>query len=113
MRSRQSILSQATFGSRIAEDELDRLQLYFVETEQWRRVLSGSADIVFGAKGSGKSALYSLLVAKKEELRLGRRTIFLPAENPRGTPAFRDLTTQRKRPPKALLNGDYCMDMIA
>ncbi|WP_130430022.1 P-loop ATPase, Sll1717 family [Rivibacter subsaxonicus] len=94
MRSRQSILSSATFGSRIAEDELDRLQLYFVETEQWRRVLSGDADIIFGAKGSGKSALYSLLVAQKEDLRLGRRTIFLAAENPRGTPAFRDLTTQ-------------------
>lgn len=94
MRSRQSVLSRSTFGSRIAEDEVDRLQLYFVETEQWRRILSGAADIVFGPKGSGKSALYSLLVSKKEELRLDRRTIFLPAENPRGTPAFRDLTTQ-------------------
>lgn len=50
-------------------------------------------DIVFGAKGAGKSALYSLLVAQKDRLRLGRRTIFLAAENPRGTPAFRDLTT--------------------
>lgn len=94
MRSSQSILRECTFGSRIAEDEVDRLKLYFVETEQWRRVLSGEADIVFGPKGSGKSALYSLLVTKKEELRLGHRTIFLAAENPRGTPAFRDLTTQ-------------------
>ena len=55
--------------------------------------MAGDVDIVFGAKGSGKSALYSLLTAKKEEFRLGRRTIFLQAENPRGTPAFRDLTT--------------------
>lgn len=94
MGSSQSILRECTFGSRIAEEEGDRLKLYFVETEQWRRVLSGEADIVFGPKGSGKSALYSLLVAKKEELRLGHRTIFLAAENPRGTPAFRDLTTQ-------------------
>jgi len=93
MRSRASILTNAVFGSRIAEEEIDRLQLYFVETEQWRKVLAGDVDIVFGAKGSGKSALYSLLVARKDELRLGRRTIFLAGENPRGTPAFRDLTT--------------------
>ena len=93
MRTTQSILSESRFGSRIAEEEMDRLQLYFVETEQWRKVLAGDVDIIFGAKGSGKSALYSLLVARKEEFRLGRRTMFLAAENPRGTPAFRDLTT--------------------
>jgi len=93
MRSRQAILTAAVFGSRIAEEELDRLQDYFVETEQWRKLIAGDVDIVFGAKGSGKSALYSLLVARKEEFRLGRRTLFLAAENPRGTPAFRDLTT--------------------
>ena len=93
MISRASILTKAEFGSRIAEEELDHLQTYFVETEQWRKVLAGDVDIVFGAKGSGKSALYSLLVGQKEQLRLGRRTMFLAAENPRGTPAFRDLTT--------------------
>ena len=93
MSTRARILSKASFGNRIAEEEIDHLQSYFVETEQWRKVLSGDVDIVFGAKGSGKSALYSLLVAQKEQLRLGRRTIFLAAENPRGTPAFRDLTT--------------------
>lgn len=65
-----------------------------METEQWRRLLAGDVDIVFGAKGSGKSALYSLLVAQNEQLRLDRRTVFLPAENPRGTPAFRNLTTE-------------------
>lgn len=93
MANRKDLLQRAEFGSRIAEDEVDELHSYFVETEQWRKVLAGDVDIVFGAKGAGKSALYSLLVAQKEQLRLGRRTMFLPAENPRGTPAFRDLTT--------------------
>ena len=93
MISRARILTKASFGNQIAEEETDHLQSYFVETEQWRKVLSGDVDIVFGSKGSGKSALYSLLVAQKDQLRLGRRTIFLPAENPRGTPAFRDLAT--------------------
>lgn len=93
MITRTTALTEAEFGSRIAEDEVDELHSYFVETDQWRKILTGEVDIVFGAKGSGKSALYSLLVAKRDELRLGRRTIFLAAENPRGTPAFRDLTT--------------------
>ncbi|WP_334007218.1 P-loop ATPase, Sll1717 family [Burkholderia orbicola] len=88
------VLVNSGFGSRIAEDELDNLHAYFVETDQWKRLLSGEVDVVFGAKGAGKSALYSLLVAKKDELRLGRRTLFLAAENPRGTPAFRDLIAE-------------------
>src|SRR6185503_17468696 len=32
-----------------------------------------------------------LLIRQQETLRLGRRIVFLAAENPRGTPAFRDL----------------------
>ena len=89
--SKKIALTQASFGSRVAEDEVESLHEYFVETEQWRRLFAGEVDIIFGAKGAGKSALYSLLVSQKEELRLGRRTLFMPAENPRGTPIFRDL----------------------
>ncbi|MHB8472038.1 MAG: P-loop ATPase, Sll1717 family [Gammaproteobacteria bacterium] len=88
---RENALMQADFGSRVAEDEVDRLHEYFVETEQWRKLIAGDVDIVFGAKGAGKSALYSLLVSQKDVLRLGRRTVFVAAENPRGTPAFRDI----------------------
>ena len=92
MTDAQKALLAANFGSRIAEDDTE-LHSYFVETEQWRKILKGDIDIIFGAKGAGKSALYSLLVAQKEVFRLGRRTMFLAAENPRGAPAFRDLTT--------------------
>lgn len=88
---KQQILESSEFGSQIAEDEIGKLSHYFVETEQWRKFYSGECDIVFGAKGSGKSALYSLLTSKKEEFRLGKRTVFLQAENPRGLPAFRDI----------------------
>lgn len=86
-------LTSATFGSRVAEDETEGLHSYFVETEQWRKLVAGDIDIVFGAKGAGKSALYSLLISQKETLRLGRRIVFIAAENPRGTPAFRDLAS--------------------
>lgn len=93
MSSIIEILTAANFGSRVAEDEVDELHSYFVETEQWRKVNAGDVDIVFGSKGSGKSAIYSLLTAQKEHFRLGRRTMILAAENPRGTPAFRDLVS--------------------
>jgi Fe-S cluster assembly ATPase SufC len=80
---RKSVLQGALLGSRIAEDEVDELHAYFVETDQWKKLLSGEIDVVFGSKGSGKSALYSLLVSKKDELRVKGRTLFLAAENPR------------------------------
>ena len=89
---KKSALLSATFGDRVAEEEVEGLHSYFVETEQWRKILAGDVDIIYGPKGSGKSALYALLVSQKETLRLGRRILFLPAENPRGTPAFRDLS---------------------
>lgn len=63
---------------------------YFVETDNWHRVFKGNIDIIYGPKGSGKSALYSLLVARTDEL-FDRKIVLVPGENPRGTPAFRDL----------------------
>lgn len=46
-------LMLASFGSRVAEEEVESLHEYFVETEQWRRLLAGEVDIVFGSKGAG------------------------------------------------------------
>jgi hypothetical protein len=46
--------------------------------------------VVYGPKGSGKSAIYALLLNRKREL-LDRRIVIVAAENPRGTPAFQDL----------------------
>jgi hypothetical protein len=86
------ILRSVNFGQRVAEEESDELASYFVETDHWRRVYSGEVDVVYGPKGSGKSALYSLLVKRADDL-FDRNVILAPAENPRGTPAFGDLVT--------------------
>lgn len=96
--TKQEILEAASFGERIAEHEMKDLARYFVVTEQWRALLAGEKDIVYGPKGSGKSALYSLLMQNDGRLFDERQIIVIPAEKPSGTPAFQDLA---KDPPAA------------
>lgn len=86
------VLREVDFGQRVAEEEGNSLAGYFVETEQWRRLYADEIDIVYGPKGSGKSAMYSLLIARMDDL-FDRNVILVPAENPRGAPAFQDLVT--------------------
>ncbi|MFL6388682.1 MAG: P-loop ATPase, Sll1717 family [Terriglobales bacterium] len=90
--TKAKILSAVNFGKRIAEDEIGALESYFVETDQWRSVFSGEIDIVYGAKGSGKSAIYSLLLRKTREL-LSRQILVVPSENVMGAPVFQALVS--------------------
>jgi hypothetical protein len=89
---KQDILRQISFGERIAEEEVEELAGYFVETDQWKRIFGGQVDVVYGAKGSGKSAIYSLLMTRTNEL-FDRGILIVAGENPRGAPAFKDLVT--------------------
>lgn len=88
--SNRDVLAATSFGQRVAEDEIDDLASYFVETEQWRKVEAGEIDVVFGTKGSGKSAIYATLTQREDEL-FDSGIVLLAAEKPRGTPAFQDL----------------------
>ncbi|MFZ0889179.1 MAG: hypothetical protein WA005_12060 [Candidatus Binataceae bacterium] len=88
--TKREVLNATTFGKTTAEDERLDLSSYFVETDQWRRIFSGETDVVYGAKGSGKSAIYALLLSRRGELR-GRGIIVVPCENPQGAPAFKDV----------------------
>jgi len=89
---KRAILRSIAFGHRVAEDETDVLSTYFVETDHWQRLYRGDIDIVYGPKGSGKSALYSLLLSKSTNL-FDRNILLVAGENPRGATAFRDLVT--------------------
>jgi len=80
---KHQILLSVTFGHRIAEEETDVLATYFVETDHWNRLLRGDIDVVYGPKGSGKSALYSLLLNRSNEL-FDRSIVLIAGENPRG-----------------------------
>jgi hypothetical protein len=84
------MLQRLELGRRIAEEESDHLAGYFVETDQWRRIFSGEVDIVYGPKGSGKSAIYTTLVNRADDL-FDRGILVELAENPQGAPAFRGL----------------------
>jgi len=90
--NKREILNEVSFGKRIAEEEIAELSSYFVETDQWKRIYYGEVDIVYGPKGSGKSAIYFLLINKQAELEK-KGIITIAAENPRGTPVFKDIAS--------------------
>ena len=86
------LLKKVSFGARVAEEETNELGNYFVETDQWERIFNGEIDVVKGDKGAGKSAIYSLLSTKSDDL-FDKRILLITAEEPRGTPVFKELVT--------------------
>lgn len=88
--NKKILLSAIRIGHRVAEDEKNELANYFVKTSQWNRLENGEIDIIYGAKGTGKSALYSLLTNNSAEF-LKRNILLVPAENPLGASAFQGL----------------------
>ncbi|HRZ28568.1 MAG TPA: hypothetical protein P5295_17290 [Spirochaetota bacterium] len=85
-----ALLKKVNVGSWIAEEEGNELESYFVETNQWSDFFSGRYDIIYGPKGSGKSAYYVSLLKKQSEL--ARNKIFvIPAENMRGDVIFKNI----------------------
>jgi len=88
--TRKDALQNLSFGQRVAEEEVKDLARYFVETEQWRRISSGEIDVVYGPKGSGKSALYALLLDRVDSF-FDRDIVMVSGENPRGATVFKDL----------------------
>lgn len=89
--SKLELLQKIKFGQRIAEEETESLINYFVETENWRQLFSGEIDVIYGPKGAGKSALYTILEKYGEDL-FDKNIILTTAENPRGNTVFEGLT---------------------
>ncbi|WP_126027819.1 hypothetical protein [Klebsiella aerogenes] len=88
--NKRDILGQIKVGHRVAEDEIKELENYFVKTSQWTKLSNGDIDVIYGAKGTGKSALYSLLIKKGDKFN-GKGILTIPAENPLGASAFQSL----------------------
>ena len=79
---RIDLLKQMSFGVQVAEDEVNEIASYFVETNQWDKVAKGEIDIIRVEKGAGKSAIYSLLMAKTDVF-FDQGILLVAAENPR------------------------------
>lgn len=86
-------LKKINFGDRVAENEASKLYEYFVETEQWHSLKSGDVDVVFGSKGAGKSALYTLALKNQEYFKT-ENIILISAEKPTGATVFSDINTE-------------------
>jgi hypothetical protein len=86
------LLKAIDFGESVAELEAERLREYFIETHQWQQIKGGEVDIVYGPKGSGKSAIYSLIYEYESDF-FQNQIVLKFAENPRGATAFSDLQT--------------------
>ena len=87
------LLENISFGDRVAENEAETLSTYFIETQPWKKLYRGEVDVVFGTKGAGKSALYTLLLKKSKDL-LHNNIFLLSAEKPTGKTVFSDITNQ-------------------
>lgn len=114
MISKLEVLKQIRIGERVAEEEANELMKYFVETDQWHQMRSGEIDIVYGPKGSGKSALYTLLTKQEDHL-FDAGILIAPAENVRGATVFRSIVSD---PPPSELSFTYlwkiyCLILIA
>ncbi|HVI28857.1 P-loop ATPase, Sll1717 family [Hansschlegelia sp.] len=89
---RLALLKELSFGSQVAEEEIQHLASYFVETDQWNRIVKGDIGLVRGEKGAGKSAIYLLLGENADSL-FDRGVLLVNAENPRGATVFKDLVS--------------------
>jgi hypothetical protein len=120
--SKTQVLKDLTFGNQIAEEERDALRSYFVKTQAWDRIYNGDIDIIYGPKGSGKSALYVLIQDQDGEL-FDRKVLLIGAENPQvigaenpqGSPAFKDLQTSPPTTEREFINiwKLYFLSLIA
>ncbi len=84
------ILAALSLGESIAETDkgLDR---YFVNTHTFNVLIRGERDIIAGDKGTGKTALYRILINRARSLEELRTTQILTAFNLTGNPIFQEL----------------------
>ncbi|MFC0269091.1 P-loop ATPase, Sll1717 family [Kushneria aurantia] len=114
MTSKIEALKSLELGARVAEDEAESLEKYFVETDQWRQIRSGNIDVVYGPKGSGKSALYTLLNRREDDF-FDEGILLSSGENVRGATVFSLVISDP--PPSEVafiyLWKLYCLTLIA
>jgi hypothetical protein len=69
-----TVLEKLSLGASSAENELQDLGAYYLETDEFRRACRGEVRIVVGLKGAGKTALFAQL---RDRLRQQRNRVIL------------------------------------
>jgi len=90
------ILKKTNLGDSVAEQEQNELENYFIKTEAWEMLNEGRIDVVYGGKGTGKSALYLLLLRNAQDLQNSRLIHLIPGEEISGDPVFRSLNEEER-----------------
>ncbi|MBW4547696.1 MAG: hypothetical protein KME25_25125 [Symplocastrum torsivum CPER-KK1] len=70
----QQLIERLDLGAPAAENEMDTLFQYYVDTDESNQTLSGNARLVVGRKGSGKTALFLRI---REQTRKIKKNIVL------------------------------------
>jgi len=70
----KNFLANIDLGSSAAENEMTKLESYYVNTDEYKQVLDGNSRLAVGRKGSGKTALF---FQARDQLRRDRRKVVL------------------------------------
>ena len=82
-----AIVKKLHLGNSVAEFDKE-LEKYFVETEPFRALVEDRADVIAGDKGTGKTALYSILRKRYGVIDYLGKVEVVAAFNPSGNPVF-------------------------
>ncbi len=88
--NKKQILESIDIGSRVAEDEQNKLKKYFIKTHAFKELDEDKVDILYGPKGTGKSAIYLHMMENIQDYEKKGIKI-IQAENIRGDTAFRSV----------------------
>lgn len=88
--TKSEILEKIDIGSRVAEDEQKKLKQYFIKTHAFKELDNDNVDIIYGFKGTGKSAIYLHLLENRPNYK-ARNIHIVQAENIRGDSAFKSV----------------------
>ncbi len=67
-----AVLASLNLGASAAENEMQDLGDYHLETDEYRRALRGEAQVIAGRKGSGNTALFVQLRDKLRRRELAK-----------------------------------------
>lgn len=89
----KSTLQLLRLGQSVAEFD-DSLEKYFIENQAYYSLINGSADVIAGDKGTGKTAVYKILQKRYSTTPELKDIEVIAGFNPVGNPVFQRLVQQ-------------------